>query len=175
MFDQPHKFKYICKRLAQPGESFAFLHIYSFRDIKNIRYLVHVEEYEYNVLAIKFFPKHHTSSEKRFNIKTGHFDAARVIATCIEIMMDLYRKNPYSSFAFVGSNSIDETENNTQRFRIYRKVMENFFSPIHFAHYSFPPKSVYMMLNRDSSEANLPSKVEQMFIEIFEIHLNSTI
>jgi len=45
------------------------------------RYLILVEEYEYNVFAIKFFPSDKRDNPNRFNIITNQFEFAPIIRT----------------------------------------------------------------------------------------------
>ena len=56
----------------------------------------------------------------------------------------------------MGTNALLEEKSENKRFRIYKKVMENFFSPQYFEHRSFGRQSLYFMLNKrkDIEELN---------------------
>ena len=67
----------------------------------------------------------------------------------------------------LGANDLLESEDNTKRFRLYKKLMENFFSPLKFQHFQYPNKSAYLLLNRESNNPNLKSDIEIMFKKYF--------
>lgn len=164
MFDRIYDFKFIMTTEKTEGELAFLEHKFAFRTIHNQRYIVNVEEYSFNVFVIKFHLKAHTDSLNKYRVLTNLDYAPSIIGTCIEIMLEYYRKNPYSSFGFIGINSLFEaSRKNTKRFRIYRRIMENTFSPIHFTHYVYEKESAYLMLNKDNSESDLLAKVEKMF------------
>ena len=53
-------------------------------------------------------------------------------------MLDILAEKPLASFGFIGANTISngesEGETNTQRFRIYTKLMLYFFAKTAFSH-----------------------------------------
>ena len=87
--------------------------------------------------------------------------------TCINIMLFFYHKNPFASFGFIGSNDITEPERNTKRYKFYKKMMGNFFSPVKFQHFEYPKKSAYLLLNRDNLRPNLKPEIEDLFLKIY--------
>jgi hypothetical protein len=137
--------------------------------------LIRVEEYPFHVFAVKFHLKAHSNSENKYNLITRLNDANRVIGTAISVMLEFYRKNPFSSFGFVASRLLHEdSQNNTKRFRVYRRVIENLFSPMVFSHLYYERESCYLLLNRDYAK-NAPDlllHVEEMFSKIYMIDLN---
>lgn len=164
MFDTHYKFNYIDKKLILQGALQYKEHKFTFTCSKNNRYIVNVEEYDHNVFVIKFHLNAHSGSRNKYSILVKTHNASPVIRTCIEIMLFIYRKNPYASFGFIGANLIKEVSHkNTKRFRLYRKIMENLFSPIHFSHYKYVEKSAYLLLNRDNQEKGLIEKIETLF------------
>jgi hypothetical protein len=88
---------------------------------------------------------------------TNNHDAAKVINTSLEVMRHfLLNKNKKASFGFSGAASLEENENlETKRFRIYRKIMENLFSPTNFFHYQLPERNIYLLVNRLNSDPKL--------------------
>lgn len=84
-------------------------------------------------------------------------------------MISLYRKNEEASFFFIGASSEKESMNleNTQRFRIYKRVMQNFFSPLKFIHVEDKQQSFYLIQNKIPN-ANMLVKA----IEAIRCHLS---
>ncbi len=78
-------------------------------------------------------------------------------------MTDYFDQNPFASFAIIGANSIGENKENTKRFRVYRRVMQNKFSPVQFNHFVLVKNSCYLMINTDNSEPLLLDNIETMF------------
>ena len=120
MFDSGHKYHRIS--ITKVSEKlFLRQHLYNFRASKR-RYIAVVEEYEFQVFIVKFFPVSHKLSDKKYNVIFNDYDAPRVIRTCINIMLDMLAEKPLASFGFIGANTIingeSEGETNTQRFRI---------------------------------------------------------
>lgn len=126
-----------------------------------------VEEFTYNFYAIKFYPKELRNSRKRFSVHTNDFDVARIIRTCVNIMISLYRKDPLASFGFLGSASEGEPTAATRRFKIYAYVMANFFPPDKFQHAEHQAQSMYAMFNRNNQEPDLLQKIEAVITEVY--------
>ncbi len=96
---------------------------------------------------------------------TGNNEAASLITTCLAIMWEFYKTNPYRSFGFIGMNSAGEETYATKRFKLYSKVMARKFSPKEFKHLIYPKKSAYLMLNVHAAETNprLLERIETFF------------
>ncbi len=151
MFAEAYEFQYRNHKSGEMlGEPWEKEHLYTFKDKHHRKYIVVVEEYGYSFFAIKFHLRKDRNNPKKYELLTGYHDPARVIRTCVDIMIDLYQKNPYSSFGFKGSNSIGEANINTKRFRIYRQVMEFFFSLERFFHFYDTKNSAYLLINKDN-------------------------
>lgn len=96
--------------------------IYTFRSTKsNLVYLVRVEHYKMDIYIIKFYLKSNQNSPHKYNLLTNTFDPHRIINTCIRILLDIYQKDSKASFGFIGANRIGENEDNTKRYRVYKK------------------------------------------------------
>jgi hypothetical protein len=143
-------------------------HNYSFRGKTNKRYIVILEQYEFSVFSVKFCIQEHKNFDDRFNRLTNLNECSRVISTVGMIMKSVLDKNPYASFAFVGSPLSSESEENTKRFRLYSKVVENLISPVVFEHKIAVSKSIYLMINRNNLEVNLIDKLTEMFKDVLE-------
>ena len=168
MFNSSYSFRY-CSHSKPKGQNSVITHILTFNCRKNQQYIVYVEEYPHSMFAIKFFLKNHRLSENKYKLITGFNDQIRVFSTCIKIMEYFYQKNPYSSFTIIGETLLNEpTYLNTKRFRVYKRILENLFSPFRFFHLSFPAKSAYMLVNKDKQIDKLPNIFEEMFNTQFQ-------
>jgi hypothetical protein len=165
MFDSSFDFKYKNHQEGGPQEPYKTVHTYVFHTPQP--YIFRAEEYDYKLFAVKFYPKSFEDSPKKYSLLTNENQAPPVIRTCINIMLDLFERFPDASFGFIGTNSEDEDKDSTQRFRIYKYLMENFFSPAQFSHYSYPQRSVYLLLNRIHKDPDLLLKIESMLKDIF--------
>lgn len=128
MFESGYKFALISKTTISKN-LFLRQRLYNFRSIRR-RYIAVVEEYDFNVYIIKFFPVSHKLSDRKYNIIFNDYDALRIIRTCVNIMLSIASENELAGFGFIGANTIQanfyENASNTQRFRIYRRLMLNF-------------------------------------------------
>jgi hypothetical protein len=121
--------------------------LYTFRSPKSKQcYWVWVEEYEHNMYAVKFHLKADKYSKQKYNRLTGYNEARTVINSCMAIMLEIYRSNNKASFGFVGSNLPGESESETKRFRVYKRIMATYFSINHFQHIEVKEKSAYMLI-----------------------------
>lgn len=72
-----------------------------------------------------------------------------------------------ASFGFIGEHSIGEEKDNTKRFRIYKRVTENYFPPEKFEHAINIENSSYLILNKKNKTENLKEKAQVMFNQIY--------
>lgn len=167
MFDKSYTYHYHGYKKDVHGEAWLKEHKFSFDCRLNQRYIVNVEEYPYDMYVPKFHLKAHTDSDQKYQLLTGFNDASRVISTCIRVMLSFHKENPAASFGFVGINLVNESKETTKRFRVYRQLMINLFSPIKFSHFEYEQESAYIILNkqRQSEEENLLEKIEALFRE----------
>lgn len=129
MFDSYYSFRKIDCEYPK-GEPYNTVHRFTFRGFNRQRYIVLVEEYPFDVFALKFYLHAHRLSSKKYQLLTGFHDVSRIIRTCIEIFLHFYQTNNEASFGFIGSNLVDESLRETKRYRVYSQVMKNFFSPL---------------------------------------------
>ena len=171
--------------MPKPGYNFHLVHtdrrneaylqtryIYHFKTRFNQTYLVEVEEYRYATYAIKFYLKNHADSRNKYNLLTNDSDAFRILSTCVNIISSILNEQKFASFGFIGVPTVGEKkakkEANTKRFRVYRTITQNYFSPDYFRHVVNIEKSTYIILNKQNKEPNLLRKVEAMFQECYE-------
>ncbi len=173
MFDSSYPFQY--KRYSNiTEESHPYQrHVYIFTGRKGHTYQVHLEEYSYELFALKFHVAlDEEISEHKYEQLTHLYEVAPVLRTCLNILLSVRVERPLASFGFVGAPLPEETEKkNTKRYRLYRKIMANFFSPVHFNHFIHEDQSTYLLLNKmnDQVEGELLMKVEKMFSEIYSV------
>ncbi len=133
-----------------------------------------MELYENSIYILKYYATCHVKSKDRFNIILGDEKVGPIIRTCINIMLEFYQKDPFASFGFLGSHSINkkkkiiESKSNTQRYRIYKKVMLNFFGTKSFAHSRNQNHSVYLMINKKNKNIRqFKKQAERSFSAIY--------
>lgn len=167
MFNSSYPFRYCNHEKTKKGQYHVLEHKLIFSCKKGNQYIVQVEQYPHHLYVIKFYLKQHRLSENKYSLLTNLHDPLQVIGTCIEILIYFYHKNPFASFAFIGANSLNEPVKNTRRFKIYRKIMENSFSPLIFNHSVYEEESAYLLLNKDNAEDNVLEKIEKMFHDCY--------
>jgi hypothetical protein len=151
MFGQAEAYPYVevNRQMEFDGDSSFRRYTFHFKSRKNHTYLVYIDE---------------------FQLMTQNGEAASLITTCIAIMWEFYKANPYRSFGFIGMNSEGEATNTTKRFKLYSKVMARKFNPKEFKHLVYPKKSAYLMLNVHAAETNpkLLESIETFFDKHYE-------
>lgn len=169
MYNNPYSAILLNKEQCEAGGIEYTKWIYRFECRFGHKYYVWAERYPYDVFAIKFFLAVQENNQKKFKLLSGLNDAPRVFATCIDVMRQLHIAIPTSSFGFVGTPSVKEQEANTKRLKVYRRIMENLFSPINFAHRIYEPKSAYLVINRKlpGGEESF-KKIEKMLSKIYD-------
>lgn len=168
MFTTPYDYIRLgIKQIEYKGGVSSKEHRFRFNCKVGHSYIVIVEEYHDDFFAIKFHLRKDKNRKDKYNIITKHNDVPRILGTCIKIMLDFYTENKHSSFGFIGAHSASESENNTKRFRLYRRVMEDKFSDINFQHIKYTEKSAYLMLNR--AKANSMPELLRRLEETFEL------
>ncbi|MFT6963470.1 MAG: hypothetical protein ACJAWV_003207 [Flammeovirgaceae bacterium] len=181
MFDNPYPIKYkgyVRKSDNSVNPHILYLsHTYTFSSIRGkseeteksdtlekreLKMIIRIEEFEHSVCAIKFYPKSYQDSPNKFSVRTNQNDTTRVLASCINAMTMHLKQNPYASFCFVGESDSDEEKVNTQRFRVYKNLMENVFSQTDFQHLTSKKYSSYILRNRLTPLADVNKIVKEV-------------
>jgi hypothetical protein len=169
MFDKGYDYRKVQVDKSKGEGVFLTKHIFVFISSSNHRkYIVEVEEYKYNMFILKFHLKCHNKADDKYSRMTKFNDVTKVLRTCIDIMIQMYKDNPYSSFGFMGANMVDEEIPANKRFRVYSVIMNRFFSPKRFWHNQNWNKNLYFLINKDSSESNLEQKIIDSLSEIYD-------
>lgn len=136
--------------------SLRIIDLWTFRSTKsNKRYIVEVEGFENEFYGIKFYWKGVEKSKDRYSLLTNDFEPRTIIRSCIEVMLEYYRKNPLVSFGFVAAPDLEkdlkgkniEVESGSRRFKFYQRMMVNLFGPETFYQASDTTNTIYLMIN----------------------------
>lgn len=145
------------------------LHKFTFKDKKQVKYIVEVEVYDHNVYAMKFYVKTHSPSPFRYNKMTGNRDARRIIDTCLQIGVEFYKKNDLISFCFIGAPTQEEYDRSgylkTKRFRVYAQISKFLLNPETFTHTEVTESSFYILMNNKAvaRTPDLFERIKKMF------------
>lgn len=170
MWDTPFKFEKLNHTPPKPiGEWSLITHNYSFRGNGNKRYLAIAEQYDYSIYVVKFCHYERKNHPDRFTKLTGFNECNRVLTTMGFIMKELYSKNPYASFGFIGTNLPEEAKSNTKRFRLYSTVVTQLVAPVDFIHVQAHKHSAYLLLNKNNEDPGLRENIEKMFNSIYNL------
>lgn len=173
-----HKVQNFAETNSQPAKE-----LYCFKSPKsNQTYWVWIEKYPYNFFAVKFHLKNHRHCHRKYNRLTHLYEAKPVIMTCIDIMLEINRREQSSSFGFLGANTITEQtdrrkskknevllyiepKENTKRYKVYKRIMITFFSDEVFEHKYNEEKSTYLLVRKSeiSKNSNLIENIVDHF------------
>lgn len=175
MFNQGYTFRRAQTKGGNSRDVFKFIHIFSFVGKHGVKYIVEAEEYDFYIYIVKFhLMKAHSQFDDRYNRLTHLNDVPRVLRTCLDIMIALYQENSHASFGFVGAPLENESkESNNKRFRVYSRIMENFFSRQKFSHFTNEKNNFYLLINKDYEvvEPNLETKIINMFHHYYNFEI----
>ena len=139
---------------------------YKFLTKNGVRYNVDIEQHTHDLFILKFHQDKHRRRKDKYRILTGEYDAYRVFSTILNITIDVYEKFPMASFGFVGARSLDEkSREKTKRWKLYSRIMVDYFSPSQFHHASMPEKSLFVALN-SQKEKQVPKLWEQIIEQL---------
>lgn len=142
--------------MRSKDSSLRIIDLWTFRSTKSSkRYIVEVEGFENEFYGIKFYWKGVEKSKDRYSLLTNDFEPRTIIRSCIEIMLEYYRKNPIVSFGFVAAPDLEkdlkgkniEVESGSRRFKFYQRMMVNLFGPETFFQASDTTNTIYLMIN----------------------------
>ncbi|WP_029275292.1 hypothetical protein [Pedobacter borealis] len=146
---------------------------YSFRT-ENYRYIVEVEFYVNDFYVVQYYTTKYKTHPKKFQILTNEHKCRKIVGTCVQIMLGIWKKNPLASFGFIGANTYDpethleEPVDNTQRWKIYKHAMEQNFGPETFKHGAQSNNSRYVMLNKKKDVIELNNEINQLFEQNYD-------
>ena len=153
--------------------------LWTFRSLKsNKRYIVEVEGFENEFYGIKFYWKGVEKSKERYSLLTNDYEPRTIVRSCIEIMLDYYRKNPLVSFGFVAAPDLEkdikgkhlDPHKGNRRFLFYQRMMINLFGPETFSQLSDTENRIYLMVNNRQLSTGLISirQLEKRLNQLYE-------
>ena len=145
MFNTFFEYKYIrnYKELDSYSEK---IHEYQFISSKT-KYCVRFEEYELDIYAVKFYLYKERKNSKRYTTMSNLNEVMPILRTIINIIVEHSKECVMSSYVIIGASVSNEIE--SKRYRLYKRVIELFFSPVKFEHHIFNSKNAYILLNND--------------------------
>ena len=155
MFDVESSYPFEYRGASASLEGFPYIrHTYAFLNREGHTYIVWVDEFEDSYLyGIKYFRSDFLECKDQFNVILNTFDYKSVISTVLEIIVITHKEQPLASFIFQGANSIDESEENTQRYKVWSLIARSVLSKEKFDFFSYDKKSVLLVRNRDCTKA----------------------
>lgn len=112
-------------------------------------YFVTIEVFSFGFVAIKYCDIKDRNSKKAYTKEFNDFDAFKVIATCLHIMVDYLKLNQEITFAFYAVPRPEKEHlNKKARFDIYSYAMLNLFPPSKFNRISDKNSSMFVLLNK---------------------------
>jgi hypothetical protein len=157
------------------GKEYKKLHIYTFKTPKKFKetsgykYIVHIEEYEYDYYLISFFPK----LNKDFYVKQSKLSSAglkyddeysfqtrenipfKILTLMVSEMKNILNNKPFASFGYFGAPDVKTGSEgdlfNTKRVRIYNKIIQDELSETHKV-FSDPTFSGSVIINKEVLE-----------------------
>ena len=143
-------------RSVEPN-SLRITDLWTFRSIKsNKRYIVEIEGFANEFYGIKFYWKGVEKSKNRYSLLTNDYEPRTIVRSCIEIMLDYYKRNNFVSFGFVAASDLEKDIKGkhlpdgvgSRRFNFYRRLMINLFGPETFLQISDTENKIYLMVNK---------------------------
>lgn len=158
---------------SEDSSSLRIIDIWTFKSTKsNKRYIVEVEHFSNHFLGLKFYWKGVVNSKNRYSLLTNDYEPRTIVMSCIQIMLDYYRKDDFSSFGFVAAPDLYGFEKEgvpNKRFRFYRNLMLNVFGSQTFIQAYDERTSVYVLINRkkynkgDITIASLEKEISKLY------------
>lgn len=182
MFNSPYKFYYLgpdTQHLSSNPDTRLF---YKFR-AKHRTYLVTLEVYSFNLVAIKYCDLRHKGSKNAYDEIFNDGDASRVIGTCFHIMRAYFLKHRDVNFVFYASiRGITEQfiknkkiapiqldffidQYRKVRYRIYRYGMLNLFPFEYFHQVEDKDNCIYALLNKKHDPATILEDLRNYLLE----------
>ncbi len=145
-------------------------------------YIIECEVYKQNILALKFYNKNHSLSEKKFSFLTNTHEIYSIINTCIQVIPILEEEHIGCSFVAIGAQGISpdgrrEQIERTQRYLAYKKILfELFKNASSYSLIDSDEHSALLMMNilefiddENLNDENFNEKVLNKHVKIIEV------
>lgn len=173
MFDNPFPFTKHFTNKIKGGKHLCERTTYTFNTTQE-KYFIEVEKYNLNIYIIKFFPTRLKKHPRRFNILTGENKMGHIVATCIQLILQILKRDPMANFGFLGSQTFDPKRNYeeskvcTKRFIIYRYAVYSLIGEEYFSHFMEEKNSTYLLVNnKHENPESIKDSANIMFDEIY--------
>lgn len=152
-------------------------HTYAFQTIEEYRYIFLVDEFEdINLLGLKFHRGVDYEKKDKYNILINLKNPYRLFATlfCI-IKKDISKQFPQHSFIMKGEptpfelEKKNECDNDTKRFKFYKKLFAEFISSGNYSFQENKEKSILLLLNSSAAFEDF-AKIEN-FLDGYGLNL----
>ena len=126
--------------------------VYRFESLKSHHvYEVHIERYVEHLCCVKFFDKTTDVTRGKFSQLSGTYEPRTIFQTIADIALDAFRRDPDSSFFFIGaSDKRDVTGSITRRYRVYTAFIKDLGIEAFFEPYLVDAYSMCVMVNKKS-------------------------
>ena len=153
-----------------------FTLIYKFHSpVTKLHYILRADYHAENVFALKFYAQKDSHSDYKYSRIINKGDIFNILITCLRVVPQKKQEYPAASFGFIGARSIDpiskraENYENTQRFRVYSKIVEETIGNQTFAHYQYEGISGYLLVNRAIPDTDAQEElIRQMFARTYQ-------
>lgn len=164
---------------SKDSSSLRIVDLWTFKSAKtNKRYIVEVEGFENEFYGLKFYWKGVEKSKNRYSLLTNDYEPRTIVRSCIEVMLEYYRRNRLVSFGFVAAPDLEkdvmgkrvDRKSGSRRFKFYQRMMINLFGPETFFQVADTTNTIYLLVNRVqlSNEAvalkDIEHKLNQTYI-----------
>ena len=101
--------------------------VYTFMSEKSgHRYQVNIERYIEHISCVKFFDRNTNLATGRFSQLSGTYEPRTIMRTVANIAFDALKRDPATSFCFVGAaDEKDTPKRATRRFRVYMQFVKD--------------------------------------------------
>lgn len=172
MFEAGYGFRLATKRIVKDDYPLLEKYIYVFRTRLKRTYIVNIHRYEHRAYVIKFHDKNHSNAKDRYSFVLNDFDTGRVLKTVLDIAISILHSDQFASFAFIGAHKHGKesaTDHNTQRYRVYKRMVEYFLGTSTFMHTYEQRSNSYLLVNKTNSNPEVYSEsIINMFTETFQ-------
>lgn len=124
--------------------------VYAFKSEKSgHQYQVNIERYVEHLCGVKFYDQTIDIRTGKFSRLSGTYEPRTIFRSVADIALDAYRRDPLSSFFFIGAaDSRDRESATTRRFRIYTAYVNDLNLTHLFRVIELKDQSMIVLLNR---------------------------
>lgn len=124
--------------------------VYVFKSQKSgHRYQVNIEQYAEHLCGVKFFDLTTDIRIGKFSNLSATYEPRTIFRTVADIALDVYRRDPLSSFFFIGAaDSRDRSSVSTRRYRVYMAFVNDLNLSGLFRIIEMKGQSMSVLINR---------------------------